>query len=70
MLATHVVRWNAATLAANASTWAADNSPRASTRLANASCENARIFTAYSIAGPVPPRTGESTLPVIGTTSR
>ena len=38
--------------------------------LARASWGNSRIFTAYSTAGPVPPITGASTLPVIGTTSR
>jgi hypothetical protein len=61
---------NAATLAASVSMWTADNSPRTSTWLARPSCGNSRIFTAYSMAGPLPPRTGASTLPVIATTSR
>ncbi len=49
---------------------AAVSSPRARASLARAPRGNSRIFTAYSMAGPSPPITGASTLPVIATTSR
>ena len=56
----------AATRAASASTNEGVIAFRSSILVARDSWSNSRILTAYSIAGPPPPSTGASTLPVIG----
>lgn len=71
LLATAGVRpWKLAICRARASMCAVVSSPRACTALSSWLCGNWRIFSTYSMAGPLPPSCGALSLPVTGSTSR